>query len=268
MERKLVKQGRNALTVTLPSRWLQEKGLKAGNSVFIEQGKNLVITTTGAARTAVELDLRGFEKPMMYHAVLGAYIEGYDVIAAHHSSSKVAQEIALSLIGMVTEEHTSSRIVLKSIVSVPEDNFDVLLRRAAHLLNQQAKTLLQPNCEEEVQAQEIILDQNLIYCLRYLSKYEHNKSYRQFLICETLELAADQISRIAKHIGKQRQLAEIISKYIDEYTKLLFTKDFKKMYVTLRAFRNAIQTKTYADGLAVSLAELLYNYIGYVIVDR
>jgi len=37
MERKLVKQGRNALTVTLPAKWLKFRRLEAGDSVFFDE---------------------------------------------------------------------------------------------------------------------------------------------------------------------------------------------------------------------------------------
>jgi antitoxin component of MazEF toxin-antitoxin module len=47
MERKLVRQGKNALTVTLPSRWIQKFNLSQNNSVIItEEKENLIISTS------------------------------------------------------------------------------------------------------------------------------------------------------------------------------------------------------------------------------
>jgi phosphate uptake regulator len=275
MERKLVKQGRNALTVTLPAKWLKEKRLKAGDAVNVaERNKELVIgTQMTSAKKEATLDLRDCERSMIYHAVQGKYIEGYDTITILHNNPKIAQEQASWLLGMIIESHTPTRTVLKSIVSVPEENFYAVLRRAAHILLQQARTLelvVQKKASpEDVKTDERLLDYNLLYCLRYLNKYENSeKAYKYFLLCSTLESAGDRMSQIAKHIGTRKELAARIVKGVEEYTANLFTNNFQKMYASLRAFRNNLDTKTFVDGLVFSMAEELYNYIGYIVEEK
>jgi antitoxin component of MazEF toxin-antitoxin module len=272
MERKLVKQGRNALTVTLPAKWLQAKGLAAGDCVFVdEQNAQLVVRVANrTSRREIELDLTDCERSMAFHAILGKYIEGYDRIVARYSAVKAMQDILQSMTGMVIEEQSPTRIVFKSIISVPEDNVEALLRRACHMLLEQARILeriaRRSASFDEIKMQERLLDTNIFYCMRYLNKYENQQhSYRYFLLLTTLELAADEISRIAQFIGKQQALAQGVVKGIEDYTRLLFLHDLKKMYAALRAFRNSIGTKTFADGLAYSLAETLYNYLGYIV---
>jgi phosphate uptake regulator len=271
MERKLVKQGRNALTVTLPAAWVKEKGLKAGNSVDImERNKEIVISTRlTTARKELTLDLRGCERSMMYHILQGKYIEGYDTIEFMHTNPKIAQEVVQSLLGMVIEEHKQTRTVYKSIVAVPEENFDAVFRRAAHILLQQVRTLERVANKkaslDDVKSEEKLLDYNLLYCLRYLNKYENREhAYKYFLLCSTIESVGDQITDIAARIGNRKELAKNVVKGVEEYIKYLFAKDFKKMYLSLRAFRNRLNQKTFVDGLAFSLAETLYNYIGYL----
>lgn len=272
MERKLVRQGRNALTVTLPAPWLKNRCLSAGDSVFVsERNQELVI---GARLTAPRLegtaDVRDCERSMIYHILLAKYIEGYDTIVVLHNNAKLIQEVAKSLLGMIIEEHTPARTTLKSVIAVPEENFLAVLRRAAHILVQQAKTMQALTVHkarvDDVKAQEELLDYNLRYCLRYLNKYENREhAYKYFLLCTTLELAGDEVSAIAKEIRKDAQLAQIIAKGIEEYTECLFKNDLKKLYIGLRAFRSSIGKKTFAQGIAHTLAETLYNDIGYVV---
>lgn len=275
MERKLVKQGRNAFTITLPAKWLQAKGLKAGDALSIEeQNRQLVISTS--ARTAearVELDLRDSEGSMIYHMIHGKYVEGYDFIKVQHRDPKSIQQIARGLIGMILEEQTATKATFRSIIKVPEDNFEAVLRRAGHIFEQQAEALVQlalgKGSVDDVKAQEDLLDQNLLYCLRYLHKYESNKrSYREFMICSTLELAADQMTRIAQHIGKNVALAKLIQSNIQQYVQYLFTRNFKRTYSSLRSFRKSIAKRSFVEGLAYTLAEILYNYIGYIFAQR
>ena len=46
MERKLVQQGNNALTVTLPSTWLKKYNLKAKDVVELEEAGRAIMVTT------------------------------------------------------------------------------------------------------------------------------------------------------------------------------------------------------------------------------
>jgi phosphate uptake regulator len=273
MERKLVKQGRNALTVTLPAKWLQTKGLKAGDSISLTQEDTLIISARGSAKTDVVIDLRDADRSAIMHVVMGKYIEGHDAIEILHSNQKAIQEVANKLIGMIIEEHSATRTVLKSVISVPEDNFKAIFRRAAHMFVQQARTLeLMARGDatfEQLKGDEKLLDNHILYCMRYLNKYEQGReSYRRFLICATMEEAADQISRIGYVIRKNKQLAAIVVKGIEDYVRLLFSNDFKKIHTSLRSFRESIPRKTFADGLAFTLAEILYNYIGYIVEQK
>lgn len=275
MERKLVKQGRNALTVTLPAKWLQERGLQAGNSVFIEgRNRDLVISTAlRAGKTAVVIDASQDERNIIWHKVHARYLEGYDEITIHHSNPKAVQEIADELIGMIIEEHTSTKTILRNLIVVPEENFDLVLRRAGFQLLQVAKTLEQAAAGQanvdDVKAQERLLDSNILYCIRYLNKYETTKhAYRYFLICATMEEAGDAIKNISHHIGKDAALAKLIVDGIAQYNTFLFKQDFRKLYGALRASRSQIRQKTFAQGLAFALFETLYNFIGYVVEQR
>ena len=275
MERKLVKQGRNALTVTLPAKWLKAKRLKAGDSVdVIEKNTELIIKTERAvAQKTVTLDLRDAERNMMFHIVRARYIEGYDTMILLHSNTKTVQDIAQGLIGVVLAEHSSSHSVLKSVIATPEDTFDALLRRAAHLLVEETNTLLsvaeKKATADDVRSVEHLLDTNLLYCMRYLNKYENiDHSYRYFLLCSTIEEAGDYIKTIAKHIGRNKKLAQLLAETIDEYIICLFTKNFRKAFSVLRTARGSIATGTFVDGLVYSLVESLYNFLGYLVDEK
>lgn len=275
MERKLVKQGRNALTVTLPAKWLQQRGLHPGDPVSVDELQNdlRISARKTTAKSSCQIHVRGQARSMICMQIIARYIEGHDVITVLHDNPAIVQDMAQDLIGMVIEDHTPSRSVIRSIIVVPEENFTVLLRRATHLFLQQARTLEELSrgkaTLEDVKSVERLLDNNLLYCMRYLIKYERTQdAYRQFLICSTLELAADQVTNIAKHIKRRKALANVITRGIEGYVNCLFTDDLEKMWASLRAFRAKIDDKEFVDGLAYVLVEILYNYLGYVIERR
>lgn len=272
MERKLVKQGRNALTVTLPSAWLKSRGLNAGDTVNLDIRNHEVRVKVGhiSAFSEIEVDVKNEEKSIIWHKIIGAYIEGYDRIIITHNSPEVMQTLGTSLYGMIVERHTDTITVIKSLITVPENTLDVLMRRAAHMLVHQS-VLLEQVADgklkvEQLKKQEYILDSNIYYCQRFLNKYEdHQHSYRFFLLLENIEMAADQIARMAKVIKGKKALASSIKQITEIYTKYMFMKDLKKLGTELRKFRNTLKTRSFIDGLAYSYVEILYNDIGYLV---
>ncbi|MDO8556528.1 MAG: AbrB/MazE/SpoVT family DNA-binding domain-containing protein [Nanoarchaeota archaeon] len=271
MERKLVKQGRNALTVTLPAKWLKQHGLGPGGSIFMQERNHEVVIQTQplAEKREITLQLAGVSRSMFFHQVTGRYIEGFDRIILMHDNPLVAQEVPETLLGMIIEEHSATRTVLKSVIAVPDEDFLAILRRYMFILLQQANNIgfvAQVKASLElVKKDELLLNCNLFYCLRYLNKYmQAEKSYNYFLLCATLEEAGDQLKVIAKHIGKNVKLADIVVKGVEGYVVNLFQKDVGKVYASLRLFRDAVPQKSFVDGLVFSLAETLYNNIGYL----
>lgn len=274
MERKLVRQGRDALTVTLPRRWLNARGLKAGDSVDIEEGNQNLTVSTGprSKRSSITFNFEKEEVSMAYHSVQGAYIEGYDEIEIIHDNPRLIQEMVRSLLGMIIAKHSPKHTVYKSIVAVPEDDFTTVVRRAAHILLQQAKTLQmlvhKKATKEDLDNDEALLDFNLRYCMRYLNKYQDQRGdYRYFLLCATLESAGDIISEIGK-TGCSQRTAQAIVDGIEGYNRNLFTNKLKGLYRSLRSFRSSIPQKTFPDGLAYMLAETLYNNIGFIVKPK
>ena len=275
MGRKLVKQGRDALTVTLPSKWIKDKGLKAGQEVEITIEKNNLVISSSAQSTFKEatIDVREDEHSMIWHKLMSKYVDGFDKITILHSNPELTQSFSQNLLGMIIEEHTPTRTVLKTIISTPENNIDVIIRRIFHMFEQQVVSLVSLTkgelTEKDVKSQEKLLDINISYCLRYINKYHMQlDSYKHFLLCATVESAADVITVISKHIGKDVKLAESILEGVKLYNKYFFTRDLNKLYYALRAFRASIPKKTFVHGLTFELAEILYNNLGYLIEDN
>ena len=242
MQRKLVKQGRGALTVTLPSKWLKERKLTAGQVIEVTEGNDRLVIQSSKQRTTkkTSLDLRHCKRrSMFFHILLGKYMDGYDVIEIVHRSPELMNQIVPHMMGFAISKHSSTTTIFRNIVAVPEDNFEVILRRAGHQLVKQAEDiqLVVSNqiTEKEYQSQERILDQHILYCMRYLNKYQSNEaSYRQFLLLATFESVGDQLRYIAKNIKKNRKVAKAISDLVQKYVDLIFAKDFDNLYLLLK----------------------------------
>ncbi|MGV8169249.1 MAG: hypothetical protein ACP5N3_04300, partial [Candidatus Nanoarchaeia archaeon] len=212
---------------------------------------------------------RGEEISFIWHSIMSKYIDGYDTIIILHNSGSTIRELSRGFLGMIIEDHSSSRTVFKNMISEPEPDIMIIIRRIVHMFLQQAVLLDElsngKGTYEDLKAQERLIDTNICYCLRYINKYHlQHDSYRYFLLCATIEEAADMVSLIAAYIGKDKKTGDKIRKMVEIYNKYLFSGNLKKLYSELRAFRKDLQKKTFLDGLVFEFAEILYNNIGYL----
>lgn len=271
MERKLVKQGRNALTITLPAAWIKEKGLGVGDVVDVQEHNNelLIRTPTQQKRREIEINAHNMDSSMILHSTLGAYIQGYDRITLINTTKHAIRHFKKEFIGMVLEEHTATKLVWGSVISIPQNTLESLIRRILHQLASMTEELERitqnKSSPADIKTQEQLLDSTIYFCQRYLNKYENRQhAYQYFLLLSTIEAAGDQLSHIAKFIENDKALGTLIHKNTQTYASAVANKDLPKLSRILKQFRDGIRTKTFAQGIAYAYAETLYNNIGYL----
>lgn len=96
MKRKIIKQGHNTLTVTLPSDWTKRMNLNAGDEIdFLERENSLVINghTNGKHKTA-EINIQDFTIPLLWRYFQSAYRAGCDEIKIIYDPNKREYEDA------------------------------------------------------------------------------------------------------------------------------------------------------------------------------
>lgn len=71
--------------------------------------------------------------------------------------------------------------------------------------------------------------------------------------------------RLARLQEIPKKLPASISACIENYLKFLHQGNLKKANSTVKLFRDSLDKKSFADGLAFSLAETLLNFIGYLV---
>jgi len=127
MKRKIIKQGHNTLTITLPSEWVKKLNLNAGDEVDIcENSGSLTINgkQNGTHETAI-IDITGFSVPMIWRFFQSAYREGYEEIKIVFNPDEkkyegvynyYASQFAYSQIGEKPVERTSALTMIQELV--------------------------------------------------------------------------------------------------------------------------------------------------------
>jgi phosphate uptake regulator len=161
MKRKIIKQGHNTLTLTLPADWVKRLNLKSGDEIDIAEKENtLIINTDGNHKEmSCEIDIRGFTVPLLWRYFQSAYRAGCDEIKVFFDSSKkeyedayhyyttqfeyaklgekvppkpaiaMIQEITNRFIGVDVIESGNGYCIIREMAQVSEKEFEHSLRR-------------------------------------------------------------------------------------------------------------------------------------------
>jgi antitoxin component of MazEF toxin-antitoxin module len=90
MQRRIIKQGHNTLTITLPSKWAQKLNLKAGDEIDLSEqhGSILLNGKQHLEKKSTTIDVTNLRIPMVWRYFQSAYREGYDEIKITYDPTK------------------------------------------------------------------------------------------------------------------------------------------------------------------------------------
>jgi len=94
MIRKIIKQGHNTLTITLPSEWVKRLNLNAGDEIDVYENSGF-LCISGKQHNGLKtslIDIRNLSVPMLWRFFQGAYREGYDEIKLVYDPNKKSYE--------------------------------------------------------------------------------------------------------------------------------------------------------------------------------
>lgn len=174
MKRKIIKQGHNTLTITLPSEWVKKLNIKAGDEIdLLENNGSLIINGKQNNKfKTTEIDITGLSVPMLWRFFQSAYREGYDEIKLVYDKNKkeyqgaynfyasqfdytklgespttkgalnMIQDLVNRFVGMEIIDHGEGYCIIREMGEVSSKEFDNSLRRIFLLLQDLfAKTL-------------------------------------------------------------------------------------------------------------------------------
>jgi phosphate uptake regulator len=226
MKRKVIKQGHNTLTITLPSKWVKKLNISSGCDINIAEKDNGLFITTDKnfdETKKAEFDITNMDIPTIWKHFMAVYREGYDEIIVKfnpnrelespykfmtqhrldtrykkHSEKKsilsALQSFVNRFIGFEIVEHGKDFIKIKDMGEPTMKEFDNSLRRVFLLLEQMAEDTFDAiESKNLVQLMslhdiDINLDKFHDYCIRVLNKIGNQEQRKISLLFSTLYL--------------------------------------------------------------------------------
>ncbi len=241
MKRKIVAQGNQSLTLTLPIKWIREQQIKAGDEVAVDQrGGELVIGKEGPKKggtVKITVTPATNNAKLLRSLIFGAYRSGADEIAIDFEALelvdrdmgkvktiKYIQDTVNLLIGVSIVEQTKNFCKIKDVTGASEEEFDTILRRTFLLILSIGEQSLKAFEEKDKEAfEDVPLIYDSIrkfteYCMRLLSKYEykeHENTGHFYSIVTCFDDISDAYRHLTKHFAKLNLSPPVIKAYRD-----------------------------------------------------
>jgi phosphate uptake regulator len=139
--RKLQLAGGSTYLVSLPKRWVQGAGLKAGDTVFLETVRDGSVSIRPHAGERVEARRKIFNvreeesRDHLLRKLVGAYVGGFGLIEVRFPPAnaaftrRVAREFCRQVIGPEVIEETKNALVIQDLSDATDLSIDKCLRR-------------------------------------------------------------------------------------------------------------------------------------------
>lgn len=251
--RKVIKQGHNTLTITLPSDWVKKLDVRPGMMVEIsEKDNDLVISKEKKQEIKqIEFDITGMDLPTIWKHFVGVYRAGYDEVVVKftpgeimHSphkylskhkfpskhmpigepaSASVIQGFVKRFIGFEVIEQGKDFVRIKEMSKLTSREFDNGLKKLFSITQEMAEEALRAikkknmKIASELQEKDIVFYKFHDYCVRILNKTGNKDPRRTSLLYATmffLKIITNNLKHIAHHLISRTEKYEVGGKIL------------------------------------------------------
>jgi len=241
VKRKINKVGTGTLTVSLPSEWVIENKLKAGDELNVDTEKGRIIFESLQKEDSPKKITFKIETPSMHRVrkyLYSGYVMGYDTIELHYNDPSVFKDINKhvdNLIGFEIISQQKNSCVIRNVASPRKESFNDLVNKLFQFGINLSEEVLEAFKNKDRDALSKLEDNDIVHnkisvaCQRLLLQLkEKNSSYigPMYFIISEIEGIADDFKYICncykETIPHLDQNAEHFFKKIIEMYKLTY----------------------------------------------
>ncbi len=259
MKRKVIKQGHNTLTITLPRKWCDSIGIKGGDDIELSQkDEQLIIGSESKSFTETTIHLSKNEiiedkekKPNKYTVrtiLINALRKGHDIIKITFESQKILpiiNDCVSEVIGYEITEQGSDFCTVSSMVHLKEIDFENYISRFKHILRTfsnlvNERVVLGNDNKEEIESMFLMAEKNFNSFCRFLMRGHRERTKEKiFLFYATGHLYEGirnmfYSSRLYNKLNRELsanslKYAKDVFKYVNKVMDFVDQKDVSKI---------------------------------------
>lgn len=237
MRRKIIKQGNNSYTVTLPIEWIRDENLVEGSEIEINrENSHLNITLPKELKrnlNKINIDLKYYNERTIRNILNQSYRKGHDVITLSYKSQEQLEDIKKivksSLFGFEIIEIKDREIIIQNIAEPDIEKFDVILRKIFFIIEEESKEILLELQENKInnlkkrEEEKNSIDGYTNLCRRLIIRERiggTKESYSLILIVSRLSLIYHSYYYMYKALNKKTKLNKETLNMFSETNKL------------------------------------------------
>jgi phosphate uptake regulator len=248
MRRKIIRQGNNSFTLTVPIEWIKERELQGGDDVDIDdEDGNLIVSVPidkKKMEISVTIDLDSYNERTIRNILNQAYRKGFDKMILKIKEKAQLEDIRKitndTLLGFEVVEEKEDSCTIQNIAEPSAEKYEVILRKIFLLTKQEAEEIYEElkqgkaNSLPKRQQQKDIVDNFTNFIRRVIIRAKvggTRDSYLLFYEASMLSLVFHAYYYLYKFVAGQKQkkiskdVLDLLKRSID-----MFNRHYESFY--------------------------------------
>ena len=208
MKRKIIKQGKQAYTITLPVSWIRKYNLDKQAEIDLEmKGNNLIIKTQNSVLgNTITINVNGLNSRNIYLHIAGAYAKGVDeiILISNEDITSIINGCLHYLIGFGLIAESGNRYIIKDITKGDHAHVDEIFKRVFQMIQLFFEAAIkdiygdQKETLEHLKSRDREVNKFCLYLQRSINKqsYDDINGRIIFTYSYCLEKISDEIDRL------------------------------------------------------------------------
>lgn len=206
MEKHIFKFGESSLAIIVPKRWVDKHGVKASDTIRLEELENGDLVMSAGAEKAHEVEkaiYRSLNPALLARWVGLHYMYGTTKLRLYSKDGftqdqldRITDKINNECHGFEITSESNNDVVIEDFTNIKEMDLDKITNRIRSLIEQEFREIKEGNPKTVGKIEKLV---NRFYMLgvRYVNVTQARDSLRYLLILELLEGIADNINGLS-----------------------------------------------------------------------
>ncbi|MGI0141888.1 MAG: hypothetical protein ACREBF_04560 [Candidatus Micrarchaeales archaeon] len=211
MEKRLFKFGKNSVAIVIPKKWVQQKMLKHGALIYLNENESgeLIVSSAQTPKKEAEEDVTNLSPNIVSRLIGFHHLYGTTKLNLYSKSGftqkdaeRIHERINKRYIGFEIVKQNKNELLIEDMSSVKETSMERIFSRMHNLISEEFSLVLSGDTQA-LQTSEDVVDRFYLFGVRYLNLVKPADLYAYFRLLQMAELISDWLTLVSKNRSKQ-----------------------------------------------------------------